>query len=165
MTPRPRIALAMNPLDYTLEALGAVVLLVQWVGVVYYFEALPAVIPVHYNGAGVADGFGDRWMILTLPALATVLYAGLTALTRFPHVLNYAVEITLENARVQYGIAVQMLRQLKVSVVLLFGALAFQTIRHAQGATEGLGAWFLPAALALVLAPVGVGLVRASRAG
>jgi hypothetical protein len=159
------LRIPLTPWDGAFEVVGVALVVGLWVFTILAYPALPAIIPVHYNGAGVADGFGDRWMIFTLPAVATVLYAGLTALTRFPHVLNYAVEITPENARVQYGIAVQMLRQLKVSVVLLFGALAFQTIRHAQGATEGLGAWFLPAALALVLAPVGVGLVRASRAG
>lgn len=161
MTPRPRIALALNPLDYALEAVGAVVLLLHWAGVAYHFEALPEVIPVHYNGAGVADGFGARAMIYALPVVATVLYVGLTILTRFPHVMNYPVTITPANAGVQYAIAVQMMRQLKVAVALLFAGLSWQTMRHAMGQTDGLGAWFLPATLVLVLGPVIAGLLRA----
>jgi hypothetical protein len=105
-------------------------------------------------GFGQADGFGGKGNILTLPFIATTLFAGLTILNKFPHVFNYPINITADNALKQYTNAVRLIRYLKFIIVIIFGLIALQTIRNANGQTSGLGVWFLPLILGLIFIPL-----------
>lgn len=127
------------------------------------YQSLPDIIPTHYNEVGVADGFGDKWMILTLPFVATVLFFGLTILNNFPHIFNYPNDINEDNALRQYTNATRLIRYLKVIVVVIFGLISYQTIRHSNGFTEGLGIWFLPLTLILIFVPIFYFLIKSSK--
>ena len=154
MQERPKLKLELTQADKTVEIIGWLLIFAVWGLTVINYLSLPDIIPTHYNGAGVADGFGDKWMILTLPLVATVLFVGLTILNKFPHIFNYPTEITADNALRQYTNATRLIRYLKVIIVVIFGLIAFQTIRHANGQTEGLGLWFLPMTLGLIFIPL-----------
>lgn len=142
MTERPRLKLKLTQADKTVEIIGWLLIFALWSLTFINFNSLPDIIPTHYNGAGVADGFGDKWMILTLPLVATVLFVAMTILNKFPHIFNYPTDVTAENALRQYTNATRFIRYLKVIIVLIFGLIAYQTIRHANGQIEGLGTWF-----------------------
>lgn len=154
MKERPKLELKLSKTDQMIEIIGWVLVISVWVMTLVNYQSLPEVIPTHYNGSGVADGFGDKWMILTLPLVSTILFIGLSVLNKFPHVFNYPTPITPENAFTQYKNATRLIRILKVIVVIIFGHIAFQTIRHANGQTEGLGTWFLPFVLGLIFIPL-----------
>jgi uncharacterized membrane protein len=115
---------------------------------------LPETIPTHYNGAGQADDFAGKRNILTLPLIATILFVGLTVLNKFPHIFNYPTNINEGNAQQQYTNATRMIRYLKFIIVVVFGLIALQTIRNANGQTSGLGTWFLPLTLGLIFTPM-----------
>jgi uncharacterized membrane protein len=115
---------------------------------------LPDTIPTHYNLAGQADGFGSKQSLLILPSLMTLLFIGLTILNKYPHIFNYEVKITADNARNKYTIASRMMRMLKLSLVIIFGLLLVLSIKNASGQGQGLGSWFLPVSLALVFLPI-----------
>jgi len=154
MVERPKLKLELTTLDKTLEILGWTSILAIWVLAIINYTDLPGTIPIHYNGAGQADGFGGKATILTLPLIATVLFIGLTILNKFPHVLNYPTNITQDNALRQYTNATRLFRYLKLIIVIIFGLIALKTIQNAYGQTDGLGAWFLPLTLGLIFIPL-----------
>jgi len=153
MGERPKLKLELTKIDKTVEITGWILICAVWTLVINTYKILPDIIPTHYNGAGLADGFGDKSMIFTLPLVATVLFVGLTILNKFPHIFNYLGDITKDNALRQYTNATRLIRYLKVIIVVIFGLISYQTINHANGQTEGLGLWFLPLTLGLIFIP------------
>ena len=135
MRERPKLKLELTTFDKTLEILGWISILAIWVLTITNYTNLPDTIPIHYNGAGQADGFGGKDNILTLPLIATILFVGLTILNKFPHVFNYPTNITADNALRQYTNATRL-------------------IRYLNGQTSGLGVWFLPLTLGLIFIPL-----------
>lgn len=154
MKKRPRIKVALSTADKIVELASGAVLLLMWIWILIHYAGLPDIIPIHYNGAGEADGFGLKGNILILPALATVLFAGFTLLNQFPHIFNYPVCITEENASGQYRNMTRMVRYLKLILVAILGFIEFKTIANVHNNTQELGTWFLPLVLAIVIIPL-----------
>ncbi len=163
MGERLKLKVELTKADKAVEVTGWLLVFAVWGMTITSYQRLPDSIPTHYNGAGVADGFGDKWMILTLPLIATVLFVGLTILNRFPHLFNYPANLTAGNALGHYTNATRMIRYLKTIIVFIFGLISYQTMRHANGQTDGLGAWFLPLILGLIFVPILYFLTKASQ--
>jgi uncharacterized membrane protein len=160
MNDRPKIKLELTTIDKTFEILGWASILAIWALTISNYTILPDTIPIHFNGAGQADGFGGKGNILTLPLIATILFVGLTILKKFPHVYNYPTNITADNALKQYTNATRLIRYLKFIIVVIFGLIALQTIRNVKGETNGLGVWFLPLTLGLIFIPLTYAVVK-----
>jgi uncharacterized membrane protein len=154
MEERPKIMLQLSSIDILLEILGWCIIIAVWVLIIINYSSLPNTIPTHYNGTGQVDGFGGKSNILALPIISTILYIGLTILNRYPHIFNYPIKITQENAFRQYTTVTRLIRTLKLSIVLIFGFLVFKTIQNTKGETDGLGIWILPFTLALIFIPI-----------
>ena len=151
MNKRPRIKLQLNQTDKILEVVGWVSVFGIWaLPLINYFD-LPEIIPIHFNGAGKADRFGNKTHIFVLPIISTLLFIGLTTLNKHPHIFNYPSQITKENAVHQYTNATRMMRVLKLVIVLLFGLIIFKTIENVNGNADGLGTWFLPFTIGLFI--------------
>jgi len=151
MNKRPRIKLQLNQTDKVLEIIGWISVFGIWaLPLINYFD-LPEIIPIHFNGAGKADRFGNKTHIFVLPIISTLLFIGLTILNKRPHVFNYPGQITKENAVHQYTYATRMMRVLKLVIVLLFGLIVFKTIQNVNGHADGLGTWFLPFTIGLFI--------------
>ncbi len=151
---KTKIKLKLTITDNIFEFMGWLSILAIWVLTLTHYANLPGIIPTHYNSAGQADGFGGKVTILMLPLIATVLFIGMTTLNKFPHIYNYPVKITDENATRHYTNATRLIRYLKFVIVVVFGIIVFKTIQHAHGDPEGLGAWFLPLTLGLIFIPL-----------
>ncbi|MCK0126930.1 DUF1648 domain-containing protein [Gelidibacter sp. F2691] len=154
MNGKPRIIIELTKADKILEIIGLTLLVAFWCMTIINYTNLPEVIPTHFNGMGEADGFGGKSNILILPIIATILFIGLTKLNKSPHIFNFPTKITQENALEQYTNATRMMRILKLVIVVIFGLIAFQTIRFANGQTTGLGKWFLPMTMGLIFIPL-----------
>jgi uncharacterized membrane protein len=150
MNNRPKIELELTLFDKALEILGWISVLAIWILVITNYITLPDSIPIHYNSLGVADRFGGKENILTLPIVATILFIGLTMLNQFPHLFNYPTPVTEDNALRQYTYATRLLRYLKFIVLVIFGAIIWQTISN----VHKIGIWFLPTTIALILIPL-----------
>jgi uncharacterized membrane protein len=153
MQERPKLNLELSQADKAFEIIGWILILSNWGLTIANYQSLPDVIPTHFNGAGVADQFGDKWMILTLPFIASVLFVGLTNLNKFPHIYNYPTGITSENALRQYTNATRLIRYLKVIIAVIFGLISFQIISTANGQKDDLGTWFLPMTMGMLVIP------------
>ncbi len=140
--------------DRLIEIAGWVTLTAIWVLVMTQHKNLPEIIPVHYNSAGEADGFGSKEKIFILPVIASIIYTGMTILNRYLHLFPAAVDVTEEIAVRQIKIATRVMRYLKFILVVIFGFILFRTIEHAGDRSEGLGEWFLPLVMVLLFTPV-----------
>ncbi len=154
MEKRPRIKPKLTYLDKTLEVAGLLVLFSFWIHLVIHYPSLPETIPTHFNAAGEADGFGKKSSIFMLPIIASILYALMTVLNFFPHIYNFPTKITPENAFRQYTNATQMIRVVKLGLLLLFFSIEIKTVKTAIGKAEGLGDWFLPLTFLLLVFPL-----------
>jgi amino acid transporter len=150
MEARPKIEVPQTPADKAGEIFAWSALALLWVLSIWSLFTLPDTIPTHFNGAGAPDHYGEKGSLLMLPLVATVLFAVITALSKYPHILNYPAEITPDNALRQYRGAIRLARGLKTGLVLIFLLLVFQTGQVATGRATGLGAWNMPVALGLL---------------
>lgn len=160
---KPKLELTLSPFDKVMEVLGWASLFMLWALVLLKYSSLPAIIPIHFNAIGDVDRYGKKEIIFLLPIMGTVLYMGLTALTKYPHLYNYSSSFTTENARYHYTNATRLIRFLKLVVVLLFLIVVVSTYFVIIGKTTGLGPWFMPLILALMLAPTLLFVVKSMR--
>ena len=154
---RPKIKIGFTLFDLIIETAGIVTILSMWILLMVTYSGLPDTIPIHYNGFGKVDGFGEKGNILKLSVTATVLFAGMTILGRFPKIFNYPVRITENNAFLQYRNMARMIRCLKLAIVLVFGYIVLHTVLIAG---ENIGIWFVPVSLSIVFIPVIFFLVK-----
>lgn len=68
-------------------------------------------------------------MLIIVPIIGVILYIGLSVLQKFPHVLNYAVEVNDDNYIKLYSRAVKVIRYAKIVLVLTY---AFIILRGAS---------------------------------
>ncbi len=132
----------------------------MWGLTLYAFLKLPATIPTHFNAAGQADDHGNKLTLLILPILATVIYFGLTQLNKFSHIFNYMKKITDENAERQYAITTKLLRFMKLAILLIVTLIVLFTYLTTIGVTNGLGFWFLPLVVGLLLFPTAIAISK-----
>jgi uncharacterized membrane protein len=154
MKERPKIKLQLTLFDTIIEVISYLALVAFWVMTIFAFSTLPESIPTHYNGLGEVDGYGPKATIFFLPVLGTVLFAFLTYIVKKPETFNYTVEITEENALAQYTNSTKLLRFMKLALLILFIVIDYKTIATSNGASDGLGKWFLPFTIALIFVPV-----------
>jgi len=154
MEKRPRIKLELTSIDKMLELTCFLMVLGFWIHLILNYPGLPETIPTHFNAAGEADGFGKKSSIFMLPIIASILYALMTVLNFFPHIYNFPTKITPENAFRQYTNATQMIRVVKLGLLLLFFSIEIKTVKTAIGKAEGLGDWFLPLTFLLLVFPL-----------
>jgi uncharacterized membrane protein len=160
---RPKFIVKLTPADQVFEILGWIFISAIWIFTIINYASLPDTIPTHYNSEGQADGFGGKLTIWVLPVLAIALFVALTQLNKFPHVFNYPINITPDNALVQYTHATRLIRYVKLIIVFIFGLITYRTIQHANGQAGGLGGWFLPLSMGLIFVPLVYFLIKSFR--
>jgi uncharacterized membrane protein len=162
-TPRPRPVVPVSPVERVLDIAGAMFVLAAILVPLFSYQLLPKTIPSHFGFTGKSDAWGDVHLLFILPAFSLILFLALTGMRRFPHLFNYPVRITEENAARQYCLSRMFITVVKTVIAALFAWIEFQTIRVAEGKSEGLGADFLPLFLALIFGAVIVYFVSAFR--
>ena len=154
MDERPKIKIKYKTADWLFEISAWLIFTILWWLTISNFQGLPDSIPTHYNAAGIPDDYGPKSSVFFLPATGTILFIGITLLTRFPHIFNYPVKITPENQERQYRYALRMINFLKMSLVLIFLVIQYKTFQTSSGVAEGLGTWFLPISMGLIFIPL-----------
>ena len=163
MTQRPKPQLTLAPADKIIDIAGWAALILLWFVTLMVYASLPETIPTHFNAAGQADDHGSKMMILFIPAIGTLLFAGLTVINYYPQAFNFPTAITAENAQRQYANATRMIRTLRLSIVIIFSLLVFLINKATRTEDGTLGFWFLPCMLAIILIPLGFFTFKAMR--
>ena len=99
-------------------------------------------------------------LLWVLPIVGLVMYVSLTVLERFPHIYNYPVAVTNENARELYTLGRRWLSVTKTILTASLGFAFYATVQTARGQLRGLSQWYLPVLLLTLSAVTGVVLVR-----
>ncbi len=157
---RPKIKIALDLFDKLVEGIGILALLfLIGIPVVYYGD-LPAAIPGHYGFGGTPDEYIDPATIWVLPVLGLVLYIGMGVLSRYPHILNYPIEITAENAERVYQLAVKMIRVINMEIICMFSYITYSTIQTALGRQSGIGKYIIMTFVVLIFGTIVYFMIR-----
>ena len=154
MKTRPKTRPPKKFWDKILESIAIMGLLIGIYLAIQAWSNLPTTIPIHFDAAGNADGFGPKGMIWLLPAIGVVMVPAMLFLRRFPWLSNVPFEITEENAAYQYGLIVRLLSLLACFVSLVFLLLVYDTISIAFGGSSLLGWLFMPIFLTGIMGPI-----------
>lgn len=152
---RPKIRIQPTKTDWTLDVIGLIGIIFTVGITMASYNDLPDSIPRHFNAVGQPDGYSGKSILFILPAVTLVTYLVMTIGLKFPHIFNYPIEITEENAERQYRNASLMMRLLKTIIVIVFGYLTYATVQTGLGEMQGLGTWFTPVTLVSLFGTVG----------
>jgi len=160
---KPVLKLEMDPADWILEILAIVGLLCFLGFMIYQYANLPDTIPTHFNSEGKPDSYGSKKDMWLFPAVALVLYAILTLISRIPEKLNYFVKITQSNARIQYLLVIRLIRYLKLTMVLILFYIGYKSVMISLHHSNTIGTWFLPVYISVILIPIIIYIILSLR--
>lgn len=152
MNNRPKIKPERKQKDVFIDYLSIAILVSLWAYLFSVFSGLPEEVAIHFNALGEPDRFAPKAGIFLVPGIGTLLFAGIKILSRYPHLFNYPVKITEENASRLYSIAVKMLTFINLAVVIIFTLISIQIVFKAQG-SDFLASWIFPLLTVIVLVP------------
>ena len=153
---RPKLKIEIETIDKIYNTLSIVGLLLLLSIPAYYYGNLPDQIPIHFGADGKADGFGSKNTIWMMPGLGFLMFTGLWSLAKVPHVYNYPVEITEENAAIQYQKGARLIRVLNALIMLVFAYITYKMTRSATGAVADLPHYFTPLFMVTMTTIIGV---------
>jgi len=122
----PILQIEKKPFDKYLDTLALLLALSLFAIPFNYYSILPESIPIHFNSRGEADGYGSKKIIWFIPIIGFAIHLLFKWLNKRPHVLNYPVKITKENAQAQYSMCLRVLRIVDVLMLLLFTSIVYQ---------------------------------------
>ena len=134
-----------NKLDTIAEVFCMILLIVTTLYTIYMYIQLPEKIPIHYNAAGVIDRYGNKLEIFILLIVTWVMYIGLSLVTRVQQFWNTGVSVTAENKDRVYRILKNMLKIIKMEIIVIFCYLIYNTTT-----LYDLPKWFVPVFLVLL---------------
>ncbi len=141
----PIIKITRSRYDIVVEILCILCLLGTVLYLIINWGSIPNEIPGHYNAMGQVDRVTKKSSIFAVPIINLIMYLGMSAVERFPQVWNTGVRITEENKYRVYRIIKDMVKTIKLLMLIVF---SYLTINSAT-ATE-LSPWLLPVFLILM---------------
>ncbi|NLC44647.1 MAG: DUF1648 domain-containing protein [Clostridiales bacterium] len=131
--------------DIVVEILCILCLLGTFLYLIITWNNIPDEIPGHYNAVGQVDRLTKKSSIFAVPIVNLIMYIGMSAVERFPQVWNTGVRITEENRSRVYRIIKDMVKTIKLLVVIVFSYLTINSAIATQ-----LSPWFSPVFLILM---------------
>ncbi|WJY26240.1 MULTISPECIES: DUF1648 domain-containing protein [Sporosarcina] len=150
-------------LDRMCDAVGLVLFAGSIIYSIVMWPQLPENVPIHFNGAGEADGYGSKWILMLMPLLGIGLFALLGFLERHPEWHNYLKPVTEENAERLYTASRTLLNRIKNLTLVLFAQIQLDIVRVPLGKSAGLGIWATGTIIGLMLAVTVFGIVKQVR--
>jgi uncharacterized membrane protein len=153
---RPKIKVPFQSVDYVMELACIAMLLITWAYTFVEYSTLPDIIPTHFNSAGIADDYGSKATIFIIPAIGSLVYLLLFVLSLYPHIHNYSVNITPDNALKNYRFSTRFLRTVNVLMCMLLAYITFTIVESATAGNSGIGTFFLLVVIGItILLPAG----------
>lgn len=140
MSNRPRVNVPKSAFDYITEINGWLAIVAFW-ALVYMLN------------------FNTHLLVLCI--LSTLLFICIGQLLRYPHLLNYPVKITEQNALRQYTLSTRFLRYLKMIIVLIFFGVGLNIIIS----PDQLQPWVAFVVLGLTIIPLIIFIAASRRVG
>lgn len=143
-TGRPKINVPLEGFDIILDLLSATILILLIVYAIISYSELPDTIPSHFNAKGEVDAYSNKSILWLLPGLSVILFFGLYVLNKYPHIHNYMVNITEENALKNYRLSTRIVRFTNLFVMVIFGIVMHSIIESAKNNNSNMNNWILP---------------------
>ena len=137
---RPDITIPKSTLQKIANAVGYGVFVVGVLYSIVSLPTLPSEVPIHFNFAGEADGWGSKYVLLVLPLIGIVTVLALEALEKRPHFHNYPHYMNEANVRQFYAVSVRTSNLIKNGTLLIFGLLQIEIVQSAKEAQFIFGA-------------------------
>lgn len=163
METRPKLKIQLSSTDKFIEVIGWFSLVCLWIICILPYENLPEIIPTHFNASMEANDYGSKMSIFFLPVIGTLLFLGLSVLNEHPHIFNYPVKITADNALYQYTNATRMIRSFKLIIAFVFGFAVYMIYEAVKGKAGSVGFWGMPLVLGIIFIPLVYFIVKAVR--
>ena len=141
---RPKIIVPQNSTDLWIDRFSFLLFFIIWLSVFVYYPDLPNEIPTHFNGRGQADAFGSKQSIWILMGVFSSIFIGIYILNKYPHLHNYTVKITEENALKNYRFSTRILRVVNFLNLLLLAYILKTMMTPYEKQSTAFGGWFLP---------------------
>lgn len=154
MYSRPKFSLKKDQVIQTLEVISLLIVLITTGITLIYYSQLPEIIPIHFNAHGVVDGYGSKYMIWILVIMIIVSFFGMRQFSKYPHLFNYPVKITEDNAKFQYKLAQRLMAIINVCVSLLMSYLIVITLLNSMNIITDSGNYFLPVTIGIIFTPI-----------
>lgn len=137
-----------------ITAICVLMLLAATIFVFVSWPQVPDKIPMHYNFAGEADGFGGKTSLIILTVVAWLTFLIVSVSTKNPEKWNMPVEVTEENKSRLFAITRAMMEALKLLTTILF--VLMLTTAAAGVATPQ---WAMIVIIAAIILVVAIGFV------
>lgn len=141
---RPKIKVPLTPLDLWTDRFSFFIFFLIWGFVLLNYSNVPETIPLHFDAQGNADNFGTKQNIWLMMGIMTFLFLGIYILGKYPHLHNYTVSITKDNALKNYRFSTRILRIVNLLDLLLFSYIVSSIMTVNKENMLQLGNWFLP---------------------
>jgi len=125
-----------------------------------FYSRLPERIATHFNAEGMANGFGARSTLWVLVGIAMLLYLILSFVGSLQGVVSLKRPLAPEREKVVLAESMAMVGWIKAEVCWMFAYICLAMVRNGMGLQVGLGWWFLPVTLVVVLGTCAFYLVR-----
>ena len=141
---RPKLKVPLEALDKITDMISITLLILLIVYTAISYSELSDIIPIHFNAQGEANDFGKKTFVWLLPCISAFMFGLLFFLNKFPHLHNYKVNITEENALKNYKFSTRLVRFINLFIIILFAFIQYILIQNGKGVHMSLGSWFLP---------------------
>ncbi len=158
---QPRLSIPKDQIDYILIGIGLIGVATMVGLTAFYYGQLPDQIPTHFNAAGQPDSYGEKSTLWFLVIAGIVIYSLILLVNRSPHLVNYSVPITDENAPRQYHNLQRMNRSMAAIISLCIAYIVYAVIEMSLGDRESLGPWFVLLFIGIIFGIIGYYLYRA----
>ncbi len=125
-----------------------------------FYSRLPERIATHFNAEGMANGFGARSTLWVLVGIAVLLYLILSAVGSLQGVVSLKRPLAPQREKMALAESMALVGWVKAEVCWMFAYLCLAMVRNGMGLQVGLGVWFLPVTLVVVLGTCGYYMVR-----
>jgi len=145
-------------INFILEvtAIGMIVGLCSYIA--FKWTSIPAVIPIHFDLAGNADGYGSKMHILFMVAVTCIMYAVVALCQKNPRSWNIPVKIDEDKKERAYSILKTIIIALKCEVTANFVYLTICMVGGRSGSP-----WFTLGFLAVVIITLIIGIYKCKK--
>ncbi len=121
------------------------------------YGQLSETIPTHFNASGEADAFGDKLNIWLLPGIGVAMFVLLFVVNKYPHMHNYMVNITEDNALKNYRLSTRIVRFTNLFIMFIFGLIYYSIVESAKSNNSNLDRWILPLVIGMsIILPIAI---------
>lgn len=151
---RPKIHMKISKAEVVFEIIAIVSIIISWWYLITMWDKMPNVVPTHFNFKGEVNGYGSKNSLFILPIMSVIMFIAFNILSMFPHIFNYPIKITMENAKRQYANARLLLIVIMAEINVIFLYLQWGSIYSAITPSAGTQVQFMPIGIFIIIATV-----------